>query len=288
MTSIWSSRPCCWAAASRSSPASIYRVSVTAACATCLDPEPPTWCCPGDEALPGLAELIDELIRMAADRGIEHELGVRVVVVAQDVALAHELEPGGHDLLLRRFGIDTVQGRSVAEPRAGGRHMIQYHEGAARLQCLVDRPVEVGDVEPRYVVKIMVVLGRPDEVHGLGYMEIRDGSLQHGDVVAVMRVSGNRLHGDGLAGLLRRRDELVETSRGTDDPAEDPREVSLARKELRDRQSCMHPRELHAIHGLAQVVTLPVGRRPRRIGHRGRNGLRGPHGSPCGCGTQRE
>src|SRR5256886_9645376 len=68
---------------------------------------------------PRLAEFEDELIGVAADGRIEHLRGVRIVLVAQDVAPGFEPEACGHDFLLHRLRIDAMQRRGVAEARAG-------------------------------------------------------------------------------------------------------------------------------------------------------------------------
>src|SRR5215467_3551937 len=54
----------------------------------------------------GLRELQDELIGVTLDRGVEHLGRTRVVLVAQDVALADQLEAGGLYFLLDGVLVD--------------------------------------------------------------------------------------------------------------------------------------------------------------------------------------
>src|SRR5690242_16086816 len=83
-----------------------------------------------------LPELEDELIGVPADPRVEHLGGVRIVVVAQDAALAFELEPGGLHFLLHRFGVDAMERRGVAKARALFRGVIEHQVDAARLERL--------------------------------------------------------------------------------------------------------------------------------------------------------
>src|SRR3954469_10782971 len=80
------------------------------------------------------AELVDELIGMAADRGIEHLQAVIVSRVAQRLALADELESGGNHLCLDRCRLDPVERVGGGDPGAGGAGMIDHDIGPAGLQ----------------------------------------------------------------------------------------------------------------------------------------------------------
>ena len=67
----------------------------------------------------GLAELQDELVGPAADRGVEDVGGAGVVRVAQDGRGAFVDEAGGDDVALHRLLVDAVGGGVVAQARSG-------------------------------------------------------------------------------------------------------------------------------------------------------------------------
>src|SRR4051812_10881665 len=89
----------------------------------------------------GLAELVDELVGVAADRLVEHHLLVVVGRIAQHIALALVDEARRSHLLADDRRVDAVQGVGVAHARARVGHMVDDQEHAAGLQRLVDRPV---------------------------------------------------------------------------------------------------------------------------------------------------
>src|SRR5215472_16684637 len=66
-----------------------------------------------------LAEFERELVGVTPDFRVEHLRRMRIALVAQNVALAHELEAGRGHLLLHRLFIDAMQGVGVACTRAG-------------------------------------------------------------------------------------------------------------------------------------------------------------------------
>src|SRR6267378_5787356 len=105
-----------------------------------------------------LAELQNELIRVSAHVRIEHLGGVRIVLVAQDVARGLELEAGRDDFLFHRLPVDAMQGRGVAKTRSGFRGVVAHDVYAAGLQGLEYRLVDVDDLDVGQVVKVVVVL----------------------------------------------------------------------------------------------------------------------------------
>src|SRR3984893_4525332 len=146
-----------------------------------------------------LAELQNELIRVSANARIEHLRGVRIVLVAQDVARGLELEAGRDDLLLHRLPVDAMQGRGVAKPGSGFRGVVEHDVHTAGLQGLEYRLVDVDGLDVGQVVKVVVVLGRPDEVNAFRERELREALHAHGHV-AVVRIGGDRLHRRGGIG----------------------------------------------------------------------------------------
>src|SRR6266478_6746189 len=88
-----------------------------------------------------LAELQNELIRVSAHVRIEHLGGVRIVLVAQDVARGLELEARRDDFLFHRLPVDAMQGRGVAKTRSGFRRVVAHDVYAAGLQGLEYRLV---------------------------------------------------------------------------------------------------------------------------------------------------
>src|SRR5581483_8482811 len=82
----------------------------------------------------GLPEPVNELIRVAADRLVEHLGGMRVVRIAQRVARAVELEARGFHFLLHQHGIYAMQRVGIRRARTSRRHMIDDHVYAAGLQ----------------------------------------------------------------------------------------------------------------------------------------------------------
>src|SRR6478736_1396254 len=60
-----------------------------------------------------LAELVDELVGLAADRRVKDAQLAGVGRVPQHAAFAFEDEAGGGDLALDRLGVDAVQGLGV-------------------------------------------------------------------------------------------------------------------------------------------------------------------------------
>src|SRR2546421_12325457 len=84
-----------------------------------------------------------------SDRGLEHRDGVGIVGIAQNVALAFELEAGGNDLLLHSFRIYAMQRRGVAEPRIRLRCVIEDDEQAAWLERIEHGVVDVAELDVR-------------------------------------------------------------------------------------------------------------------------------------------
>src|SRR5579862_9616539 len=84
----------------------------------------------------GFAKAKTELIRMPADRRIEHLEFMVVCWITQHVTLAIELEAGGGHLILDGLRIDPVQRICIAHPGACFGHMIDDYKHAAGLQHL--------------------------------------------------------------------------------------------------------------------------------------------------------
>src|SRR5215467_6765873 len=81
-----------------------------------------------------LAEFVHELIRTAANRGIEH-VGLTVVRrIAQHAALADVYEPGRDYLLLDGRFVDAMHGVGIAQPRSELGGMVDDDVDAARLE----------------------------------------------------------------------------------------------------------------------------------------------------------
>src|SRR5690349_3699989 len=88
-----------------------------------------------------LPELEDELIRLAAHRGVPHACSVWVVRIMERVALALELEAGRGDFALHRFRIDAMECRRIAHARARLCGVIDHDVRAARLEGVERRLV---------------------------------------------------------------------------------------------------------------------------------------------------
>src|SRR6185312_7572958 len=85
-----------------------------------------------------LAESIDELAGVAADRRIEHLDVQRILRVHQRIAGTIEHEARRFDFLLHHFGVDPVQRVGIAHARSGRRNMIDHDEYTTGLERVED------------------------------------------------------------------------------------------------------------------------------------------------------
>src|SRR4051794_27697862 len=99
--------------------------SSATATSTCASPPRPSWraggAAPPPSAEPSLArlfELVDELVGLAADRLVEHDDGVIVRRVGEQLALADKGEARGRHLLFHDRRIDAVERVGIAQPRS--------------------------------------------------------------------------------------------------------------------------------------------------------------------------
>src|SRR3974390_2951172 len=83
-----------------------------------------------------------ELIGLSADRRIKHGCGARIRGIGEQRAGADVFESRGHDFLLQRVSIDSVQGPGIPKPGSGLRRMIEHNIQAARLQRIEYELVE--------------------------------------------------------------------------------------------------------------------------------------------------
>src|SRR5437899_8556120 len=238
---------------------------------------------PAAVLLLGLAELVDELVGVAADRLVEDDLLVVVGGVAQHVALAFEDKARIGHLLLDDRRVDAVQGVGVAQARSGLGHVVDDQEDAAGLQRLVDRPVEDHrvDLAHELVRIVVIILDREHQVYRLRRREGRPGLQDHRGVGIAGLGELSVLHrvGLGFLGVLVRPDH-VDVALGADGLREDLREVARARDQVDDLVAGLHARKGDDFARVAARVGVTVGV-AALVGDRGGDGRRDRRG---GCG----
>src|SRR5207253_11329323 len=101
----------------------------------------------------------EHLIGAPANRGIEHAQPMRILRVAQQVALGLEAKSGGQGGADDDFGVDAMQRLGVAYPRSGFRDVIDDHELPARLKRLEHRPYDPRNIRRSHerVIEIMEI-----------------------------------------------------------------------------------------------------------------------------------
>src|SRR3984885_2179882 len=117
-----------------------------------------------------LAELQDELVRVPANRLVEHFGRARGRRIGENRTFGVKLEPNRFDLSAHRRGLDTMQslGYIGGSARSGG--MIENHVKATGLQRFVYRLVKRGGVNRPHelVMQVVIVSGNPEKVELLG------------------------------------------------------------------------------------------------------------------------
>src|SRR3979490_2619546 len=93
------------------------------------------------------AELQDELVRVSANRLVEHFGRVGVRRIGENRTLGVELEARGFDLSAHGRGLDAMQGLGYICGRAQSGGMIENYIYAAGLQRTVDGLVKRDDVD---------------------------------------------------------------------------------------------------------------------------------------------
>src|SRR5882724_1384653 len=98
-------------------------------------------------SLLGFAELQDELVRVSANRLVEHFGRAGVRRIGENRTLGVELEARGFDLSAHGRGLDAMQGLGYICGRAQSGGMIENYIYATGLQRTVDGLVKRGDVD---------------------------------------------------------------------------------------------------------------------------------------------
>src|SRR3984893_11911792 len=112
-----------------------------------------------------LAELQDELVRVSANRLVEHFGRAGVRRIGENRTLGVELEPRGFDLSAHGRGLDTMQslGYIAGSARSGG--MIENYVKATGLQRFVYRLVKRSGVNRSHelVMQVVIVSGNTEQ-----------------------------------------------------------------------------------------------------------------------------
>src|SRR5271163_4554624 len=115
----------------------------------------------------------DELIRLAANRLVEHLGRAGVRRIGENRTLGVELEARGFDLSAHGRGLDAMQGLGYicGSTQSGG--MIENYVYATRLQRFVYRPVKRGRVNRPHelVMQVVIISGNPEQVELLGELQ---------------------------------------------------------------------------------------------------------------------